>query len=266
MATGYAIAGGLAGKRRLDVLAGVMAPATIALLDRAGIPAGGRCVDVGCGGGHVTAELARRVGEDGCVVGIDADEPLLQLAAEDIAAAGLANVEFRCQDASLLDEREYDVAYARLLLSHVSDPDDVIAAMTASLRPGGVLIVEDLDITDFPCYPPTRAHDRLVELYGETIRRRGGDPLLGRSLPTRLARSGLRTVGAAVSQPCALRGEAKLVPATALRAMTASVVGEGIADPEEVTRIVFELHRHAADPTTLMGMPRIVQAWGTRPR
>lgn len=49
MTTGYAIAGGVAGKQRLDVLARVMAPDTMALLDRIGLREGQRCVDVGCG-------------------------------------------------------------------------------------------------------------------------------------------------------------------------------------------------------------------------
>lgn len=265
MATGYAIAGGSAGKHRLDVLARVMAPGTIALLDRLGIEEGSDCVDVGCGGGHVTRELARRVGSQGWVVGIDADELLLELAAADAASAGLTNVEFRCQDAGQLDAQQYDTAYARLLLSHVGDPQGVLDAMVGSLRPGGVVIVEDLDVNGYPCYPPIRAHDRWVEIYRETIRRRGGDPLLGISLPTRLLRSGLESVGVAVAQPLGLKGEAKLVAPMALYAMTESVVGEGVATGEEVDELVAALYKYAADPATLMGLPRIVQAWGTKP-
>ena len=265
MATGYAIAGGAAGKQRLDHLARVMAPSTSALLDRAGITAGSKCVDVGCGGGHVTRELARRAGEGGWVVGIDADEQLLELAAADVVCAGLTNVEFRCQDAARLDERKYDVAYARLLLSHVTDPERVLDAMVSSVRPGGVVVVEDLDISDFRCYPPIPAQDRLAEIYRETIRRRGGDPHIGQSLPTRLHETGLQAIGVAITQPSALQGDPKLVGPMALGAMTASVVGEGVADAEEVARIVDELYQHAADPSTLMGVPRIVQAWGAKP-
>jgi SAM-dependent methyltransferase len=262
VATGYAIAGGSAGKQRLDVLARVMAPATVALFDRVGIPNGATCVDVGCGGGHVTAELARRAGSRGWVVGIDADEPLLELAAGDLGRDGVTNVEFRCQDASEIDKSEFDLAYARLLLSHVSDPKRVLDAMVGSLRAGGVVVVEDLDVSDYRCYPPTPAHDRWVEIYRETIRRRGGDPHLGQTLPRRLVGAGLRGVAVTITQPCALRGDAKLVAPMALRAMTEFVTGEGVASAEEVDEIVAELYRYAADPTTLMGLPRIVQSWG----
>jgi SAM-dependent methyltransferase len=262
MATGYAIAGGLAGKQRLDVLARVMAPDTAALLDRIGIGDGARCVDVGCGGGHVSRELARRAGDDGWIVGIDLDQALLELAGADLAAAGITNVEFRCDDAAHLEDAAYDVAYARLLLSHVSDPAAVIAAMVSAVRPGGAVAVEDLDVDGFSCFPASAAHDRWVEIYRETIRRRGGDPNLGSKLPALLQTAGLRDLQVAVSQPCALDGEPKLIGPMGLDAMTDFVVGEGVASADEVAEILAELYRLAADPAVLMGMPQIVHVWG----
>jgi len=118
VATEYAIAGGLAGKERLDVLQRVHGPFTSALLDRVGISRGARCLDAGCGGGHVSRELAARVGETGAVVGIDLDEVVLDLARSDALAAGITNVEFRAGDATDLDVSDFDVVFARFLLSH----------------------------------------------------------------------------------------------------------------------------------------------------
>jgi cyclopropane fatty-acyl-phospholipid synthase-like methyltransferase len=66
----YAIAGGLAGKERLDVLQRVHGPFTRALLDSTGIKQGARCLDAGCGGGHVSRDLAARVGKTGSVSGL----------------------------------------------------------------------------------------------------------------------------------------------------------------------------------------------------
>jgi 2-polyprenyl-3-methyl-5-hydroxy-6-metoxy-1,4-benzoquinol methylase len=115
----YAIEGGRAGKARLDVLNRMMEPITARLLDRVDIPTGATCLDVGCGGGHVTLELARRVGPGGRVVGIDfdADAVVLSLARADAAAAGMANVEFRAGDATDLDRAglggEFDVPGGR---------------------------------------------------------------------------------------------------------------------------------------------------------
>jgi SAM-dependent methyltransferase len=240
----------------------VLAPDTLVLLDLIGIDDGARCVDVGCGGGHVSRELARRAGEDGWVVGIDLDQALLELAGADLAAAGITNVEFRCDDAAHLEDAAYDVAYARLLLSHLSDPRAVITAMVNAVRPGGLVAIEDVDTLGWSCCPASAAHDRWIEIYGETIRRRGGDPHLGSKLPALLRAAGVHDLGVAMSQPCGLEGEPKLIAPMALDAMTDFVVGEGVATADDVADIVAQLYRLAADPTVLMGTPRIVHAWG----
>jgi 2-polyprenyl-3-methyl-5-hydroxy-6-metoxy-1,4-benzoquinol methylase len=173
----YTIAGGVAGKERLDLLARVCEPGTNALLDHVGIRPHARCLDVGCGGGHVSRELARRAGVTGSVVGIDLDDAVVELARVDVVAAGLTNVEFRCGEATKLDESSYDVVYARFLLSHVADPAPVVERMVRALKPGGTAIIEDIDFAGHFCHPPSTAHDRYVALYRSTpadAARRGG--------------------------------------------------------------------------------------------
>ena len=76
----YLIRGGIAGRERLRVLARVMRPGTLALLERAGVTAGLRCLDVGCGGGDVTFDLASLVGITGHVVGVDLDPTKVEIA------------------------------------------------------------------------------------------------------------------------------------------------------------------------------------------
>src|SRR5262249_30076422 len=112
----YAIRGGKEGKERLNVLARVLLPTTTHLLDRVGLITGMKCLDVGCGGGHVTILMARIVGPQGRVIGTDTDPEILALAREDAKAAKAMNVEFQQQDAcARLWHNEFDVAYARFL-------------------------------------------------------------------------------------------------------------------------------------------------------
>jgi SAM-dependent methyltransferase len=73
MSQSYAIRGGRSGRERLRVLSNILQAGTNAFLDRLGIRPGMSCLDVGCGGGDVTRELARRAGSSGQIVGLDMD-------------------------------------------------------------------------------------------------------------------------------------------------------------------------------------------------
>jgi 2-polyprenyl-3-methyl-5-hydroxy-6-metoxy-1,4-benzoquinol methylase len=163
----YTIDGGLAGKERLDVLARVCSSGTRRLFDAVPVRAGVRCLDIGCGGGQVSRELAKRAGPSGSVLGIDLDDTVLELARADSSSAGATNVEFQRGDATQMDLSGFDVAYARCLLSHVSDPAGVVTAMAAAVRPGGVVIVEDIDFGGYFCHPVCDAHDSYMEWYRE---------------------------------------------------------------------------------------------------
>ena len=181
--SGYAIRGGDEGKRRLDLLARTMAPNTEALLARAGLRAGMRCIDLGCGGGHVSCYLAECVGAGGLVVGLDIDDIKLEAARQDCALAGLRQLEFRtCSVTDWNEPATYDLVYGRFILSHISGPAAVIDNMLAALCPGGILVVEDVDFGGAFCHPPNAGYERYCSLYCEVVRSRGGNANLGREL------------------------------------------------------------------------------------
>jgi len=90
--TGYVIRGGKPGYDRLLLLARERWADTRALLERTGVAAGMRCIDIGCGGGEVTMEIARLVAPGATVVGIDADEVKLALARRAAAGRQLGNL------------------------------------------------------------------------------------------------------------------------------------------------------------------------------
>jgi ubiquinone/menaquinone biosynthesis C-methylase UbiE len=119
----YIIRGGVEGRERLRILARVMRPTTRSLFDRAAIEARRVCLDIGCGGGDVTLDLADLVGPEGRVVGWDIDETKLGLARSEATEKGFGNVEFRLSDIGQSETvPEFDVVYARFLLTHLKDP------------------------------------------------------------------------------------------------------------------------------------------------
>jgi len=94
-ADSYIIRGGAAGRERLRILARVMRPTSLALLARAGLEAGMKVLEIGCGGGDLAFDIARMVGSAGRVLGTDIDQTKLDLAAREAAEHHLTNIDFQ---------------------------------------------------------------------------------------------------------------------------------------------------------------------------
>lgn len=261
----YAIRGGSEGKKRLDVLARALLPTSASLLERVGVIKGMKCMDVGCGGGHVTILMANIVGPEGRVIGTDTDSEILALARDDAEAAKITNVEFQQQDAcACLWHSQFDVTYARFLLSHLNEPGNCLAAMVAACLPGGTVVIEDTDFAGSFCYPPCTAYERYKELYQELVQRRGGDSNMGPKLPALLRRAGIDDIELNVIQPAHIHGEGKLMAPLTMARISDALIAEGLASEIEAQQILTELNHVAADSETLISLPRIFQVWGRR--
>ena len=123
------------------------------------------CLEVGCGGGDVAFDMARTVGPSGRVVGTDIDQTVLDLAIAEAAGQELRNIEFRLMDITEnAPAAEFDLVHARFLLSHLADPAGALVRMRDALRPGGVIVLEDVDFRGHFCYPESNAFARYMEL------------------------------------------------------------------------------------------------------
>jgi hypothetical protein len=128
------------------------------------------------------------------------------------------------------------------------------------------VIVEDIDFTGHFVYPESKAFRRYHELYCTAVRRRGGDPDIGPRLPLMLKQSGFENVEMSVVQPVGFEGEVKLLSPLTMENIADAVIAENLATREEIANVVEELYEFVANPSTIAGAPRIVQAWGRRPR
>ncbi len=259
----YAITGGEQGKQRLDLLAEMMRPTTLRLLEQAGLRSGDRCLDLGCGGGNVVLDMARIVGPGGSVTGVDVDPQIIELARQDATDAGAGNVEYHVADARVFDGGPFDLVYCRFLLSHVAEPDSVLARIRQLAQPGGRIAVESIDMSGSYCHPHDPAHARYAELYTEAVRRGGGDADLGRRLPAMALAAGLGAVGWTVFQPVLASGPHKHLQAVTMERIRPAVLRHGLATGQEIDAIIADMHAFAQDPATLVALPRMVQVWGT---
>jgi ubiquinone/menaquinone biosynthesis C-methylase UbiE len=262
----YVIRGGRWGYERLQVLARCWQPTTSALLERAGLRPGMRCLDLGCGGGDVTLELARRAGPGGRVTGVDMDEVKLDLARRAAAAQSLFNVEFRAMNVHAWTEPDaYDLVYCRNVLQHLSRPVEVLQTMWEAVRSGGAIVVEDADFEGSFCDPPNEGFAFWVEAYQRVLELHGGDPLVGRKLHRYFCQAGIPAPELAVVQRADVAGEAKTLPHSTVQATAAAIIREGIASASQVRAALVSLADFSADPGSVCGSPRIFQAWSRRP-
>jgi len=122
-----------------DVLDQQIRPLGEAAMERVGSADGERVLDVGCGTGETTVELAHRVGPGGAVTGIDLSAPMLARARQ--RATGIGNVTFRAADAqtTLLEAAHFDVCFSRFGVMFFIDPVAAFANLRSALQPGGRL-------------------------------------------------------------------------------------------------------------------------------
>ena len=262
----YIIRGGVAGRERLKVLSRVMQPTTLSLLQRAGIRPGMTCADMGCGSGDVSFDLARLVSPGGHVVGMDIDEVKLDLARKDASTQQLDNIEFRC--VNIIEtgpDTKFDFVFARFLLTHLKDPAEALKKIRQAMKPGGTLVVADIDFRGYFSWPHCEAVARYVELYTETVKRRGGDPHIGPRLPSLLSEAGFESVQMNVVQLAGTEGEVKLLTPLTMENIAEAVLAEGLASQTVIDRIVAELYDYAKNPASVGCTPRIVEAWGRIP-
>lgn len=261
----YAIAGGAEGKSRLKVLSKVMQPYTLSFLQHVGIEPGMHCLDLGCGGGDVTFELAALVGIEGKVVGWELDETIVKLTQEDCRKLNLTNVELKIADAFSLDEvNEYDLVYTRFLLTHLSDPQTVIEKMKTAVKPGGIVAVEDIEFTGHFCYPKSSAFEKYVKLYQQVVRNKGGDSEIRVKLPGMFKKAGFKEVKFNLVQPTFIEGEGKSIASITLEKIRNAVLEQGLSSFDEIDGVIAELKKLAHNPKTIISLPRIFQVWGTK--
>lgn len=140
-------------------------------------------LDVGCGPGAVTRELAALVAP-GRVVGVDRAMAALQpmIADGDDVDQGAPSFEEGDAYALRFDDASFDVVHVHQVLQHLSDPVAALREMRRVARPGALLAVRDSDYAAFAWAPSLPLLSRWNELYRAVARRNGAEPDAGRFL------------------------------------------------------------------------------------
>lgn len=261
----YVIEGGQEGKARLGVLAQAMNEYSMAALNKAGLKTGDICLDAGCGGGSMTYAIAAAAGAPGYVTGIDYDASLIHLNLQDMQKFPADNISFRQQSIyELAEENKYDVVYTRFLLSHLDNPATALGNMVRALKPGGLLLAEDIQFSGHICYPGSNAFNTYLQWYSTVVKKNGGNAELGIELYQHLAQAGLAGVQVQVAQPAATSGAAKQMSLLTLDKIRQSLLENKITTQAEFDAIRLQLEVITNDTTTLISIPRVFQVWSRK--
>lgn len=217
----YVLGANAAELERLGLQHALWTDAAHALWRLAGIQPGWSVLDLGCGPGFCTLDLARIVGTPGPgggprgqVVGVDESGLFLEHLRAQAAARGMSNVRTVTSDALLLADAEaiearfFDAAYARWLMCFVRDPAAVVRGVHKALKPGGRFVVQDYFNYEAMATAPRRPiQAKAVRATAESWRARGGDPDIMGRLPAMLEGMGFAVEHIAVNQRLARPGE-----------------------------------------------------------
>jgi ubiquinone/menaquinone biosynthesis C-methylase UbiE len=164
---------------------------------------GQQVLDVGCGPGTITTDLARRVAPGG-VVGIDNHPAPLGEARAEAQRHGLHNVSFAVADVYKLDfpDDMFDVVHAHQVLQHLSEPVAALREMRRVCAPGGVVAARDADYAAMTWYPPDVRLDRWLEMYQRVARSNGGEPDAGRRLLSWATAAGFSEITSSATAWC----------------------------------------------------------------
>ena len=140
-------------------------------------------LDIGCGPGTITVDLAALVPE-GHVTGIDSGAEALDSARSIAIERGLTNVKFEVGDALALayPDRSFDVVHAHQVLQHLKDPVQALREMRRVTKSGGFVACREADFGSTAFYPESKLISKFQKTYTEIARSRGGEPDGGRHL------------------------------------------------------------------------------------
>ena len=171
------------------------------LLDR--LAPGQRLLDVGCGPGTITADLAAIVAP-GEVVAIEREQSVVDEAAAVATERGLANLRVELGDVYELayDDASFDIVHAHQVLQHLSDPVAALREMRRVTRPGGVVAARDADYAGMVWYPADPRLDLWMEIYSAVARSNRAEPDAGRHLLAWANRIGFSSAAVTASVWC----------------------------------------------------------------
>lgn len=231
----------------------------------ANIEPGRRVLDVGCGPGHASMDLAMLVGTTGSVVGIDESAGFIDHLNAQAAARSLRQAIGRVGDVMDLPhdllEGSFDAAWIRWVLCFLPKPEATLAQLARAIRPGGRVAIQDyFNYESMTLAPRLPELDTVVRAVGRSWRSRGGDPDVMARIPACLDAAGFDLVSLEVRQRICRPGEPLWQwPTTFWRTFVPRLVASGDLSKAEAEAFATAWTRVSGDPHVWMQLPTVYE-------
>ena len=219
-------------------------------------------LDVGCGPGTITLDLAEAVGPSGQVVGVENVDGPLDQARRLAAARGDDRTRFELADVMRLPYAgaSFDVVHAHQVLQHLTDPVGALREMARVARPGGLVAVRDVDYASMAWHPASEGMTRWLELYRRLARLNHAEPDAGRHLVAWAHAAGLSHLTPSASlwtyatpEQCGWWG-GTWARRTLESTFATQAVERGLVTPEELAEISDAWHAWSRHPDAWFAM------------
>lgn len=237
------------------------------VVDQVALSPGQRVLDAGCGPGEAMRLLARRVGPEGVVVGVDSDAELGVMAQHMLHQQGHRQCHVYRHDLTRDEPIPggcYDLVLARLLLFHLPQRIAVLGRLWQAVAPGGHLLVQDYDLRAVRTMGP--AADTLGEVTRViigTFEAVGADPMIGMTLPLLFQQAGLGTPdGTEVAGRLLTLADSAEMLAGTLRSLLPIARVKGVTTEAAAEATLNALHQQAATEANCPVLwPLMFSAW-----
>ena len=256
----YVLETGDCGAARLQMQDEIYGASTRQMMLDSGLCAGMRVLDLACGTGIMSHWIAKQVGPTGTVVGGDISRDQLEYARAQ-GAHGEASrppefIEVNAYDTGL-PSASFDMVHCRLLLCHLERPMDALREMHRLLKPGGVLVCQDVEISSVFSCPSSKAYEQSIALGHAMGKVFGVNYDFGVQLHTAVLQAGFASPEVRFIQPVHLRGTGKDWWHQTFGEATPAMIRAGLATEGEIATLLAELKRLTDDENVLLVQARM---------
>jgi ubiquinone/menaquinone biosynthesis C-methylase UbiE len=254
---------------RLSRQARAYEPFTRYLFQETGIRTGMRVLDVGSGSGDVAFLAAELAGASGEVVGTDLAAAAVERANGRARSRGARNVKFVEGDPAEMEfEQAFDAIVGRLVLMYSPDPEGTLRKLARHLRPGGLMVFQEIDISNCRSLPNAPIFERATGWITRTFHATGARTQMGLELYSIFVKAGLP--GPSMRMDAAIGGGQEC----AVYALVADVVQSLLPEMDklkiataaevEISSLTERMRQEVVAAKAVVTGPALIGAWSRK--